>query len=239
MWICVSIYLLFAEYKDGNLLLECRYPVRENCLHYKIWQCFRTGDVLETWPDWKGILTEMVKVIFPYGSSWFFVFLVLCVQLCEGEVLHEQLQGMQQAAWWTPSYLKKLWLERLMITNLFYQLCLLKSSNVSKGLKYPSWTLCILPYCVYTYGFCCKLFFWNFQNITSTGQPALLSQVQCECSPVWPMTGRADGGSGAGVRWEEADSQEQPGAVPAPAYILSCCVTWAPEQWVGEGRELS
>lgn len=170
------------------------------------------------------------------------LFLVLCVQLCKGVLLVE-VQGMQQAAVMISFLLtvKKLCLEMLMLTSLSYQPCLLKSSNISKGLKYPVWTLCILVHCVYLYGFCCKLFFCSFQNIISTGQPGVLSSpMSCDsdCSPVWPMTGRADGGSRAGGRWGEADSQEQPGGVPTPAYIVSCCVTWAPEQRVGEGREL-
>lgn len=67
------------------------------------------------------------------------LFLVLCVQLCKGEVLLVEVQGMQQAAVMISFLLtvKKLCLEMLMLTSLSYQPCLLKSSNISKGLKYP------------------------------------------------------------------------------------------------------
>lgn len=166
------------------------------------------------------------------------LFLVLCVQLCKGEVLLVEVQGMQQAAVMISFLLtvKKLCLEMLMLTSLSYQPCLLKSSNISKGLKYPVWTLCILVHCVYLYGFCCKLFFCSFQNIISTGQPGVLSQVQWVVILTVLLYGR----------WL-AGRMEADGERPIPRSSLAVCplqhtlwaaVTWAPEQRVGEGREL-
>lgn len=166
------------------------------------------------------------------------LFLVLCVQLCKGEVLLVEVQGMQQAAVMISFLLtvKKLCLEMLMLTSLSYQPCLLKSSNISKGLKYLVWTLCILVHCVYLYGFCCKLFFCSFQNIISTGQPGVLSQVQWVVILTVLLYGR----------WL-AGRMEADGERPIPRSSLAVCplqhtlwaaVTWAPEQRVGEGREL-
>lgn len=171
------------------------------------------------------------------------LFLVLCVQLCKGEVLLVEVQGMQQAAVMISLLLtvKKLCLEMLMLTSLSYQPCLLKSSNISKGLKYPVWTLCILVHCVYLYGFCCKLFFCSFQNIISTGQPRVLSQVQCVVILTVLLYGRWLAGR------MEAAGLEADGERPIPRSSLAVCplqhtlwaaVTWAPEQRVGEGREL-
>lgn len=171
------------------------------------------------------------------------LFLVLCVQLCKGEVLLVEVQGMQQAAVMISFLLtvKKLCLEMLMLTSLSYQPCLLKSSNISKGLKYPVWTLCILVHCVYLYGFCCKLFFCSFQNIISTGQPGVLSQVQWVVILTVLLYGRWLAGR------MEAAGLEADGERPIPRSSLAVCplqhtlwaaVTWAPEQRVGEGREL-
>lgn len=171
------------------------------------------------------------------------LFLVLCVQLCKGEVLLVEVQGMQQAAVMISLLLtvKKLCLEMLMLTSLSYQPCLLKSSNISKGLKYPVWTLCILVHCVYLYGFCCKLFFCSFQNIISTGQPRVLSQVQCVVILTVLLYGRWLAGR------MEAAGLEADGERPIPRSSLAVCplqhtlwaaVTWAPEQRVGEGKEL-
>lgn len=171
------------------------------------------------------------------------LFLVLCVQLCKGEVLLVEVQGMQQAAVMISLLLtvKKLCLEMLMLTSLSYQPCLLKSSNISKGLKYPVWTLCILVHCVYLYGFCCKLFFCSFQNIISAGQPGVLSQVQCVVILTVLLYGRWLAGR------MEAAGLEADGERPIPRSSLAVCplqhtlwaaVTWAPEQRVGEGREL-
>lgn len=170
------------------------------------------------------------------------LFLVLCVQLCKGVLLVE-VQGMQQAAVMISFLLtvKKLCLEMLMLTSLSYQPCLLKSSNISKGLKYPVWTLCILVHCVYLYGFCCKLFFCSFQNIISTGQPGVLSQVQWVVILTVLLYGRWLAGR------MEAAGLEADGERPIPRSSLAVCplqhtlwaaVTWAPEQRVGEGREL-
>lgn len=171
------------------------------------------------------------------------LFLVLCVQLCKGEVLLVEVQGMQQAAVMISFLLtvKKLCLEMLMLTSLSYQPCLLKSSNISKGLKYPVWTLCIPVHCVYLYGFCCKLFFCSFQNIISTGQPGVLSQVQWVVILTVLLYGRWLAGR------MEAAGLEADGERPIPRSSLAVCplqhtlwaaVTWAPEQRVGEGREL-
>lgn len=147
------------------------------------------------------------------------LFLVLCVQLCKGEVLLVEVQGMQQAAVMISFLLtvKKLCLEMLMLTSLSYQPCLLKSSNISKGLKYPVWTLCIPVHCVYLYGFCCKLFFCSFQNIISTGQPGVLSQVQWVVILTVLLYGRWLAGR------MEAAGLEADGERPIPRSSLAVC----------------